>query len=69
MNKMCIVGYYEESTELTIEEQKEELELLTHYHIEDYWDWTGDEVRTWTQEEYDALAEHHPWTLYIIRDN
>ena len=65
---MCIVGYYEESTELTIEEQKEELELLSHYHIESYWDW-GDAMWVWTQEEYDALTEHNHWTLYVVRDN
>lgn len=65
---MCITGYFVESTELTEEEKVKELEL-EHYHIERYPDWDVDSTRVWTQEEYDALTEHHPWTLYIIRDN
>lgn len=67
MNNMCITGYFVESTELTKEEKVKELEL-EHYHIEKYPDWEMDGTRVWTQEEYDALAEHAPWTLYIIRD-
>jgi hypothetical protein len=36
MNKMCITGYFVEDTKPTVEERKEELQLLAHYHIEDY---------------------------------
>lgn len=82
---MCITGYFVGNLEPTPEERAEELKStilnssveeleqeLSRWHIGDsYPDWPIEDMRIWTQEEYDEIVRDlrtDHWTMYVIVD-